>query len=260
MTGRITLLLGLLLLATACGGGSSSTSSSSGSIAGNWQMTLQKSNTKLKRTQSGFLLQNKDTVTGGVIFTDFPCSRVGSVTGSLTGTDIGFSVSLTGLTVNLTGTLGSDQASMSGDYTILATGCEGVLTNTQETGSWTASLVKPLSGNFQGTFKSTRLGTSYPVTGQVSQGPNTGISNAPLTGNLSVTGYCFTGAKISGVVSGTAVVMNLLNSDGTQVGELTGTSALDGSSVTGTYQVLPQGPTGTPPCDDGERGTVTLTL
>jgi hypothetical protein len=257
---RIALLLALLLLMTACGGGSSSTVSSSVSVSGNWQMKLQKGKTKVIRTQSGFLLQNDDVVTGAVILTDFPCSGVGSVTGSVSGTNVAFTVGLTGLTVNLTGTLGSSQASMSGDYIILPSGCESATSNTQETGTWAASLVTPLSGNFKGTFTSRRLAKALAVTGQVSQGQNTGISNAALTGNLSITGYCIAGANISGVVSGTAVVMNLVNPSGVEVAQVTGTSTLDGTSVTGTYQIIPQGSGGTPPCGSGDSGTVSLTL
>ena len=156
--------------------------------------------------------------------------------------------------------VGSDQASMTGTYVILASGCQATGVNTQETGTWTANLVKPVSGNIQGTFTSTRLGTALPVTGQISQGQNTGVSYAPLTGNLSINGYCFTSANIAGVVSGTAVVINLVNSSGVEIGQVTGTSTLDGTSVTGTYHIIPQGPGGTPPCVDGDGGTVTLTL
>jgi hypothetical protein len=255
------LTLALPLLITACGGGSSSSAgSSSASVSGNWQMTLKKNKTKLSRTQSGFLVQNNNVVTGSVIFTDIPCSGTGSVSGSVSGTNVAFTVGLTGLTVNLTGTLGSDQASMSGNYLILASGCQAPSINTQETGTWTANLVKPLNGNIQGTFTSTRLGTGLPVTGQITQGQNTGVSYAPLSGNLTIGGYCFSTANIAGVISGTAVVMNLVNSGGVEIGQVTGTSTLDGTSVTGTYHIIPQGTGGTPPCVDGDGGTVTLTL
>jgi hypothetical protein len=261
MQGGIALLMSLLLLMTACGGGSSTSSStSSPSIAGNWQMSLQKSKTKLTRTQSGFLLQSADAVTGSVIFTDTPCSGVGSLAGSLSGSNVAFTVGLTGLTVNLTGTLGSSPSTMSGNYVILASGCQGNESNTQETGTWTANLVAPLSGTMTGSFNSTRLGKSLPVTGQISQGQNTGLSEAPLTGNMSITGYCFSSANISGLISGTAVVLNLDNSSGAEIGQVTGTSTLDGTSFTGTYHIIPQGVGGTPPCVDGDGGTVTLSF
>ena len=253
---RIALLLALPLLMTACGGGSSGAGSSPGSISGNWQMSLQKNQSKLKpKTQSGFLVQNSDVVTGGLLYTSIPCSGVGSVSGSVTGASISLVVDPVGITLNLIGTVSSDQTSMSGNYTLLSSGC-----GSTESGAWKAELVKPLSGTFQGTFTSTRLGTALPVTGQISQGQNIGISNTTLSGNLNITGYCFASANISGVVSGTAVVINLVNPSGAEIAQVTGTSTLDGTSVTGTYHVIPQGPGGTPPCVDGDGGKVSLTL
>jgi hypothetical protein len=214
------------------------------------------------RTQSGFLIQNGGTVTGSVIFTDQPCSGVGSVTGTVSGTAIALLVSPTGINVNLSGTIGSGQNSMSGNYTTLSTGCSA--TNVAPgKGIWTANRVRPLSGNIQGTFTSKDQGLSpVAVKGKVSQGPNTGISAVPLTGSLSATGYCFSTADISGAISGTSVVMNLVDSDGTQIGQVTGTTSLDGTFITGTYQVMGQGKGAepNPPCVEGDRGTVTLTL
>jgi len=251
-------LLALLLLLIGCGGGSSA-NSSSGTLSGNWQMTLQKTGTtKFAKTQSGSLVQNNGVISGSVILTDTPCSGVGNVSGTVTGTAVSMVVSPTGVVVNQTGTVSSDQSSMSGNYTILSTGCSGSQTAPQS-GTWTANLVKPLTGNFQGTFTSNKAG-ALPVTGQVSQGPNTGSSNTALTGNLSITGYCFSAANISGVISGTAVVMNLVDSSGVEIAQVTGTSSLDGTSLTGTYHAIAQGTGGTSPCVDGDSGTVSLTL
>jgi len=214
------------------------------------------------KTQSGFLIQNGGTVTGSVIFTDQPCSGVGSVTGAVSGTAISLLVSPTGVNVNLSGTIGSGQNSMSGNYTTLSTGCSA--TNVAPgTGIWTANRVSPLSGKIQGTFTSKDQSLSpVAVTGKVSQGPNTGISAVPLTGSLSATDYCFSTANISGVISGTSVLMNLVDSDGTQIGEVSGTTSLDGTLITGTYQVMGQGKGAepNPPCGVGDHGTVTLTL
>jgi hypothetical protein len=214
------------------------------------------------KTQSGFLIQNGGTVTGSVIFTDQPCSGVGSVTGTVSGTAISLLVSPTGVNVNLSGTIGSGQNSMSGNYTTLSTGCSATDV-APGTGIWTANRVKPLSGNIQGTFTSNDESLSpVTVTGKVSQGPNTGISTVPLTGSLSATDYCFSTADISGVVSGTSVLMNLVSSDGTQIGQVSGTTSLDGTFITGTYQVMGQGKGAepNPPCVEGDHGTVTLNL
>src|SRR5258708_7688129 len=154
-----------------CGCGSSHTQMpSSASISGNWQMSLQKSNSSiLPKTLAGFLLQNSGAATGSVVFIDTPCSGIGGVSGSVTGSTVSLTVSPTGTTVILSGTVGSDQASMSGDYTILSTGCTGSQSAPQ-LGTWTADLVTPLNGTVQGTFLSTPHGTTVNVTGQLTQG------------------------------------------------------------------------------------------
>jgi hypothetical protein len=120
--------------------------------------------------------------------------------------------------------------------------------------------VAPLQGTLQGTFTSNKTGDVWPITGKIDQGQNTGISNTTLTGNVAITGYCLAGATISGVVSGTNVVMELVNSSGVEIGQVSGTSALDGSSVKGTYMIIPQGPGNAQPCANGDSGTVTFTL
>jgi hypothetical protein len=266
MRGRIALLLGCTLLLAACGGGSSSNNgngssgASSPSIAGNWQMSLQKAGTTTTpKTQSGSLTQDKDAVGGQMLFTGPLCRGVGNVTGSVTGNDVSLALGLTGLTVNLTGSLASDQASMSGTYTILASGCQGSTTDPQETGAWTANMVKPLTGSFQGNFTSTRLGTSFPVMGQLTQAANNGSSNIGLSGNFAISGYCFDSANVVGLVSGTGAVLNLVDPNGIQIGQIVGNTALDGTSLTGTYNILPGAGT-VAPCIQGESGTVSLTL
>jgi len=222
-------------------------------------MTLLKgANPKIAKTQSGFLVQTNDTITGSLALIDTPCSGVGSVTGSVSGGNVALVISPSGLTVNLTGTVQAAQ-SMSGDFTILADGCSGPET-APLSGTWTANLVAPLQGSLQGTFTSKSSGDIWPITGKLTQGQNTGISNATLTGDLAIPGYCVAGATISGVVSGTNVVMELVNSSGVEIGQVTGTSTLDGSSVTGTYTIIPQGPGNAPPCANGDSGAVAITL
>lgn len=219
-------------------------------------MSLLPTGATLARRESGFLLQSGSTVTGGMMLLNSPCSGIGNVNGSVNGAAVSLDVNPTGVNVSLTGTLGSNPQSISGTYILLATGCNGT-SSAPETGSWTANLVTPLNGNIQGTFTS-REGVTYSVTGQLSQGPNTGISTASLNGNLNITGYCIAGANIAGTVSGTALVMNLVSTTGIQVGQLTATASLDGTLVTGKYSILPQ--TGVPPCGGGDSGTMTLNL
>jgi hypothetical protein len=259
MQRRISILLALPLLMTACSSssGHSNTSSSPGSVSGNWQMTLQSTDTKLKPVaQSGFLLQNGNAVTGSLIVSNSTCSGVGSVSGNVDGSNVSLEINPTGTVIDLTGTV-SGQSSMSGSYTILSTGCAGS-GDAPQTGTWTASLVPPLSGNLQGTFTSNRLGP-FAVTGQVSQGPNTGISNAALTGTLNVPGYCFATANITGVVSGTSVVMNLVDPNGSELGEVIATSSPDGTSMTGTLKELGLGQSAPQGCKSSDSGAITLT-
>ncbi len=254
---RLALCLTALIFLTACGSSShSATPSSAGSISGNWQMNLQPSDTKTNpHPQSGFLVQNSDVVTGSMMYVANPCTGVGSVQGTVSGTAISMVVSPTGSQVNLTGTIGAGQTTMNGTYTTLSMGCTGVNV-APATGTWIANLITPLSGNFAGTFTSV-TNTVYQVTGQVTQGPNIGTSNASLTGTLSVTGYCFDTANISGVITGTSAVISLVTSAGAQIGQMTLTSSIDGTSLTGSYNLLPQPE---PPCGGGTSGTVSLTL
>lgn len=259
---RIALLLTLLLLLTACGNNDnkSSSSSSSSSTSGNWQMSLQKSDSSLTpKTQSGSLVQTNDAIAGSVIFIDAPCSGVGNVSGTVRGSAVTLDVASTGLSVILDGTIAPGQTSMSGNYTILSTGCSGPQSAPQ-LGAFTANMVSPLSGNITGTFVSNTGATTYAVTGQVAQGANTGDSTTPLTGSLTFTGFCYATANIVGSISGTSVVMNMANANGAQIGQATGTSSLDGTLLSGKYQFLGQGSGAPKGCGSGGSGTFSFSL
>ena len=223
-------------------------------------MSLQKSDSSLTpKTQSGFLVQTNDAIVGSMIFIDSPCSGVGNASGSVNGSAVTLNLASTGLSVILTGTIAPGQTSMSGNYTILSTGCSGPQSAPQM-GAFTANMVSPLSGNITGTFVANNVGTTYAVTGQVTQGANTGDSTTPLTGSLSFTGFCYTTANIVGSISGTSVVMNLVNANGGQIGQVTGTSSLDGTLLSGKYQYLGLG-TGAPKgCGSGGSGTFAFSL
>ncbi|SRR5579871_307979 len=255
------LLLCSAMLLVGCGRGSSNNSNppvnGTGALSGNWQMSLLPTGKTLAKTQSGFLQQSGSTVTGGLMVLDSPCSGVGNVTGTLDGSAVSLSVAPTELQVTLTGTLGSDQKSMTGDFTMLPFGCTGT-SSAPLSGTWTANLVAPLNGKIQGTFTS-KEGVTYPIAGQISQGPNTGISTATLSGNITASGYCFLGAGFTGTVSGTTLVITLLDPYGAQVGQITGTNSLDGTSITGRYDLIPQ-PNSPPPCRGGDGGTFTFSL
>ncbi len=216
-----------LVVLTACGGGSSDPSSS-GSIAGNWQITL---NSNPAKTPSGFLLQAGNSVSGGLLISG-NCAGLGATQGQVAGSNVALIVNGTSQTLSLTGTAMADGSSMSGNYSILASGC-----GASEVGTWTATQVAALTGNFQATFISTVTSNlSFSFTGTVTQGPNTGTSYASLSGSMTSTDSpCFSGASISGQISGTSAVLNLATSDGTSLGKITATATTNASSMSGTY-------------------------
>ncbi len=246
---------------TACGGSSNSSSTADppGPLSGNWQVVLQSTSSVADpHPASGFLQQNGDAVTGSVIQLNSACSGIGGVTGTVTGNNVSLVVSPTGSVVTLTGALNSGGGAMGGTYEITSAGCSspGIV---PDSGNWTANLVAPLSGNIQGTMTSGSLGI-FTVTGSITQGPNTGISNATLTGTLNVSaGYCFTTASIEGSISGTGVVMNLVDSSGNQIGQISGTATLDGKTVTGRFGYLGVA-TAAKGCRENDGGPVSFTL
>jgi hypothetical protein len=265
-TAILWLVLSLSLLMSACGTSNTASTGSTGSISGNWLIGLtDTADTKASITQSGSLLENNDAVTGSLIFTDSPCSGIGSVQGSVAGSAVSLTVNPTGTEINLTGTMGSDsscgskQACMGGTYTTLSMGCIAGKT-IPSTGTWTATLISPLKGNITGSLISNK-GSTYAVTGQVSQGANSGSSSTPLSGSLTFSaGFCYPAATIVGSISGTSLVMNLVDTDGTQIGQVMATSSLDGTSLAGTYQYLGEGSGTTPGCTSGGTGNVTLAI
>jgi hypothetical protein len=223
-------------------------------------MTLLKTDTTtIYKTQTGSLIQHGDAITGSVISINDPCSGVGSVTGSVSGDSVSLAISPVGTSVSLSGTIANPPTSLSGTYTILSLGCAGSQTAPQ-VGNFTANLVKPVSGNITGTFAAGDSNLTYAVTGTVTQGANAGQDSTPLTGSLTFTGFCYASANIVGSISGTAVVMNLVQADGTQIGQVIGTASLDGTLVTGTYDYIGLGAGAGSNCVDGDSGTVTFAI
>jgi hypothetical protein len=269
MDRRIALVVALSLFVSSCGSSKNTpSSSSSASIAGNWQINLvDTADTKATISQSGSLLQNNDTVSGSLLFSDTACSGVGDVLGSVTGSDVSLIVNPTGSQINLSGTMGAasssacsgSKACMGGTYITLSTGCTDGKT-VPSSGTWTASLVSPLNGNLTGTFTSS-AGAAYSLTGTVSQGTNAGTSSTPLSGSVTFgAGFCYPSANIVGAISGTAVVMNLVEADGTQIGQISGISSIDGSTVSGAYNDIGLGKGASTACVGNGKGTATLTI
>jgi hypothetical protein len=249
----ILLLAGVMTL-SACGGSSNNTQTVAPSLSGNWQFTLAPpgDGSFLGGLQGGFLSQaSGSSVTGAVAYSiALPASpsptvcNTGSaaVTGSLSGQSVTLSAVAGTQTFTLTGTLSLNGETMVGTYNSTAgTAADGSACGNLETGLlWNATLVPPLTGQIEGTFSSVggSAGLSeqqFLVTsGSLSQASNNGADNAAVTGSLSFeigtqSDYpCILSASVQGQISGTSVVLQILNSGGTQIGQI-GTAS--GSSL-----------------------------
>lgn len=230
-----TVLLCVAGMFGACGGGSSSSSGSQqGPLAGNWQIILNQGfpfqNPPVALSVSGFLLESDNSMTGSV---ELPgstqngsCAGVGLLSGNVSGQNISISIDESGSIISLTGSVSSDNKSMSGAYTTLAGGCSSNPTS----GTWTALKIPAASFNFTGTLSQSSYmqlltGVSPPapiaVSGKISQSANIGASNATLTGTITAVGYpCFRTASLTGTISGQNVVLSVFGYDGSQIGTL----------------------------------------
>jgi hypothetical protein len=265
----------LLLTLLSCGGGGSAPTSP-GALAGNWQFTLVRG-FPLPRTTtgaSGFLSQTSNSVAGSVQIPpssqNLKCGGVGVLSGAVDGQTVTLAINEGGTTINLSGTLSSDGKSMSGNFAGLNGGCYTSPTS----GTWTASLIPPITGSFTGTitnslYMTLLTGANPPapiaVSGMLTQVGGTGSSNASVTGTITAVDYpCFRTASVSGTISGQNVYLLVFGFDGQQIGEIgappsapatvvvqsTGVSlvganpgtsglALGGTSVTGSFGPCP---------------------
>jgi hypothetical protein len=230
------ILLGFLLLSlVACGGGTRPSSPTSGPLSGNWQLKMtQFPHSTVPLLASGFLLESNNALTGSVqgptvLNSDgsvTTCGGVGALTGSISGQNITFSLDPGGTVLNFTGSISSSNTSMSGQYQALGGPCFASST----TGTWKATLVPPLNGNFTGTLSSSQYmaaltGLPDPppiiVSGTLAQSPNIGANNASLTGTITAQGYpCFVTASLTGTISGDAVLLSVYGFNGDLIGSI----------------------------------------
>jgi hypothetical protein len=270
------------LMFSGCGGShSSSSSQNSGPLAGNWQFVLASPadgsflgspnpacsstpGTTLPICSGGFLLQNKGSVTGALVYSiELPPSQNGgsptlcnSGSAPVTGTINGQNVTLTAVagtqTFTLTGTLSSDGSTMMGTYA----STDGKGCGTAQSGlQWTATSVQPLTGSVQGIFHSvagnfhTATGDvlvisnqDFAVSGDLTQGANIGASNATVTGTLNFQGYpCLDSAFVNGQISGNSVILQIIASNGLNAGQI-GSPGLPSDTVSAVvFQNTAQG-------------------
>jgi hypothetical protein len=254
--------LGVLLLAgilSACGGGGTSGNGQNvASLSGNWQFTVASPSDQsfLGGLQGGFLLQNNGSITGGAVYSvSLPAQSGGnpivcnSGSAPITGTVTGQNVSLTAVagtqTFTFTGMLNTNRTTMVGTYTSTAgTASDGTACGTVQTGlQWSAFIVPPLNGTLQGSFHSTNGPLSnqdFPVSLSLTQGENIGASNATLSGILSfidpttlLSDYpCFDTASVNGQISGNSLILQIIGTNGSTLGQIGGSFGSGLSPVT----------------------------
>jgi hypothetical protein len=256
------LLLSATMLLCSCGGGSSSVSQIPLTLSGNWQFTVANPADRSFSggIQGGFLLQKSNVVTGGLAFSVvLPDQSGGSstvcgsgsapVTGTLSGQNVTLTAVAGAQTLVFTGVLDLSGLSMAGTYTSTdGAGCGIAQSDLQ----WSAALVPPLFGTIQGSFNS--LGGSaglsnqlFPVTGLISQGDNVGASSATVTGTLNffdpitlLSDYpCLTTPTFTGQISGNSVVLQVIGTDGSSLGQIGGSVGSALSAV--TFDLMPSG-------------------
>ena len=154
------------------------------------------------------------------------------------GQNLNLTVNEGGATLSLTGT-GSGSA-MGGTYSLVASGC-----GKDDSGTFTATQIKPLNGALQGVLHSTKnqgvlQGGDFAMTGEILQGDNIGASTAQVTGTISSPNFpCFANATLSGTISGASLQLNIIGLTGAVIGSI-GTSSsfpvlvrTDGSGFSG---------------------------
>jgi hypothetical protein len=243
------LLLAATLALSGCGSNGNGAPPTP-SLSGNWQFTVANPSDQsfLGGIQGGFLLQKSDGITGGAVYSVSQPSQNGgnstvcnSGSAAITGTITGQAVTLTAVAgtqaFTFTGTQSLDGSTIVGTYTSTAgTAADGSPCGTPQTGlQWSATSVAPLTGSALGSFHSTGgaagLGNQdFPVFATLTQGENIGASNATITGTLSfidptslLSVYpCFDTASVNGQISGSSVVLQIIASDGSNVGQIGG--------------------------------------
>ncbi|MFZ0479866.1 MAG: choice-of-anchor D domain-containing protein [Terriglobales bacterium] len=252
-------LLATAMMLSGCGGASGGGSQQSATLSGNWQFAVAAplDGSFSGGLQGGFLLQNSGSITGAAVYSVSaaniqpplanPCnSGSASITGTITGQNVALTAVAGTQTFTFTGTLNSGGSTMSGTYASTAgTAGDGVTPcGTVQTGlAWSAISVPPITGPVQGSFHSTggAAGLSnqdFLVSGNLTQGENIGASNAAVTGGLSfintatnLSDYpCFSFASVVGQVSGNSVILQLIGTNGSTVGQIGEPSSLLGST------------------------------
>ena len=252
----VIVLAGTVML-SGCGSSGSSGSSVSSqynlTLAGNWQFTMAAppDGSFFGGLQGGFLQQSSGSVKGAAGYSValsqlvIPCnSGSATITGTLSGANVTLTAAAGTQSFTFTGTVSLDSTPIPGSTTFIGETMSGTYSSTAGTASdgapcgtaqsglqWSAILVPPVTGTFQGTMQSiggaAGLGNqNFPVSGSLVQGAISGAS-ATVTGTLNfvTSDYpCFNSgsdtASLYGQISGTSVTLQMVGTDGSILGEI----------------------------------------
>ncbi len=320
------LMIILALTFSSCGGNGGPTSQQGDAqVSGNWQFAMSTTGDSfvVSPLQGGFLLQKNGAITGQIVFSiELPPPSAGAspvfcnsgtaaVTGTISSQTVSLNAAIAALDSNgnpTTQTLTLSGGALSSDGTAIQNGtyrltagygvsqgqnvaCGGVPQD--DAGTWSATLVPPLTGGFQGFFHSTEsdsrfINQNFPVSGIVTQGPNIGAASATVTGTLVfqdpvslLNDYpCLSTASVNGTISGSNVLLQIFSTSGTLVGQigqapetLAATPTISPTAVTldsakGGYVVHNSATSGmsgyviktTKSCSNGDSGNLCLAL
>jgi len=250
----------MMLVLSGCGTASQQNVNSVVPFSGNWQFTVANppDQSFLGGLQGGFLLEKSGAVTGSATYSVSLPAPIGGnptvcnsgsapITGTINSQNVTLSAVAGAQTFTFTGMLSVDGSTMLGTYTSTAgTAADGSACGSAQTGlQWSATSVPSVTAIFQGSFHSTG-GTSglnnqdFPVTGSLTQAENTGASSVAVTGTVSFidptslkSDYpCIATASVNGQVSGNTVILQIIGSDGSLLGQIGGSVGSGVSTVT----------------------------
>jgi hypothetical protein len=238
----------LSLSCFGCGGGSSGpgfTAPQNADVSGPWQAkaTSNMQGVNPVFVEANFVDSNGavTSTTAVVIGSCLGSGLVPALTGTVTGNNVSFSGSYQGVVVSLTGTVSG--STMTGTYT--ASGACGA-----DSGSWTATKMPLLSGNYAGNlFSNSNPAQPIPATATISTS-----ANFAITGSASVSSVCFNQFSLSGTQVGGAGEITATDPQGDTVTFLFASQDAAFGSIAGTYSV-----TAGPSACNGDAGMGTLT-
>jgi hypothetical protein len=190
--------ISLFLVIGGCGSGNNSNGPILTLTSGNWQVNTASTTNPGAISDGGTSLSQTGTSVSGIMhLVSPPCFNPTediNINATVNGPTLQFTSSIvTGQMLSVTAT-GSD-TSLTGSYTMSGTACP------QDQGIFTAILVPPATGTWNGTLTSAG-GTITQVTATLTQTGPDAQGFFPLSGTVIFSGSCFSSGTVTGEASG----------------------------------------------------------